>query len=84
MSTVWWPALKSWPGANSDLIQAVEALLQIVLLIGGGLLAMLGLRRLRQEQATRTIESAAIFLTMGKFYRHLYPQVCDWENLLLA
>ena len=21
---------------------------------------------------------------MGKFYRHLYPQVCDWENLLLA
>lgn len=21
---------------------------------------------------------------IGRYYRHLYPQVCDWENLLLA
>ena len=21
---------------------------------------------------------------MGKVYRHLYPQVCDWDNLMLA
>lgn len=21
---------------------------------------------------------------MGKVYRHLYPQVCEWDNLLLA
>ena len=21
---------------------------------------------------------------MGKYYRHLYPQICDWDNLWLA
>lgn len=49
------PRLKAWLEANSNLIQAVEALLQIVLIVGGGALAVFGLRRGRRPDSPQVI-----------------------------
>ncbi|MEZ4768463.1 MAG: hypothetical protein R2844_08550 [Caldilineales bacterium] len=56
---LWLPALLSFTEANSELIQGLEALVQLLLLAGGALLAVLGYRRSRQPSpaATTTVDT---------------------------
>jgi threonine/homoserine/homoserine lactone efflux protein len=58
---LWLPPLLDFAGANSDLIQGLEALVQLLLLAGAAVLAVLGYRRSRQPamQTTTTRSTAA-------------------------
>ncbi|MCB0205847.1 MAG: SUMF1/EgtB/PvdO family nonheme iron enzyme, partial [Anaerolineae bacterium] len=51
---LWLPVFLDFVGANSELIQGLEALVQLVLLAGGALLAVLGYRRIRQPAPATT------------------------------